>query len=127
MFPTVCYFGGGAEIAYFGQNSEAYRVLDRPATPIFHRQSFTVVEPKQSRILSKFGLEFEDLFRGFESLLPEIIEKYVDPENARLFPDAEEKINLELNRLDQQLSRLDPTLAANLAPVGARSFTTSPR
>jgi uncharacterized protein YllA (UPF0747 family) len=30
IFPTLCYFGGGAEIAYFAQNSEVYRILDRP-------------------------------------------------------------------------------------------------
>ena len=115
LFPAVCYFGGGAEIAYFAQNSEAYRILGRPITPIFHRQSFTVVGAKQARTLAKYDLELADLFKGLENLLPQIIERFIDPQNARLFPDAEEKINTELNRLDQQLSQLDPTLAANLA------------
>ena len=32
-----------------------------------------------------------------------------------MFADAEEKINTELNRLDQALSQMDVTLAANLA------------
>jgi uncharacterized protein YllA (UPF0747 family) len=39
LFPTVCYFGGGAEIAYFAQNSVVYDLLDRPTTPILRRQS----------------------------------------------------------------------------------------
>lgn len=115
LFPTVCYFGGGAEIAYFAQNSEVYRILDRPVTPILHRQSFTVVGPKASRILDKFGLALADLFAGCEALLPRIVDRFVNPKTARLFADAEENINLELNRLDQELSRIDPTLATNLA------------
>ena len=115
LFPTICYVGGSAEIAYFAQNSEVYRILERPVTPIFHRQSFTIVEPKHSRTLQKYGLKFEDVFRGFDTLLSEIVEGVIDPETSRIFADAEEKINAELNRLDQHLSRIDPTLADNLA------------
>ena len=115
LFPTICYFGGSAEIAYFAQNSEAYQVLGRPATPILHRQSYTLVEPRDARALKKYGLNFVDVFRGFDELRRIIVERFVNPTTTRLFADAEEVINLELNRLDQELSRIDPTLADNLA------------
>jgi bacillithiol biosynthesis cysteine-adding enzyme BshC len=114
LLPTVCYFGGGAEIAYFAQNSEVYRVLERPVTPILHRQSFTVVEPKHSRTLEKYGLAFKDLFEGREDALTRIVEKYVNPELASTFTAVEEKINTELDRLARELSEADPTLAQNL-------------
>jgi uncharacterized protein YllA (UPF0747 family) len=32
LLPTACYVGGAAEIAYFAQNSEAFRILGRPVT-----------------------------------------------------------------------------------------------
>jgi bacillithiol biosynthesis cysteine-adding enzyme BshC len=115
LFPTVCYFGGGAEVAYFAQIAETYRVLDRPVTPIIHRQSFTVLEPNRRRVLDKFELRLSDLFSGFDALLPGVIDRFVDPGNARLFADAEENISAELHNLDVGLSRIDPTLAANLA------------
>ncbi len=115
LFPTVCYFGGAAEIAYFAQNSEVYRILDRPMTTILHRQSFTLVEPRNARTLAKYDLEFADLFRGFEDLRREIVERFVNPSTASLFADVEEGIDLKLNSLDEELSRIDPTLAANLA------------
>jgi bacillithiol biosynthesis cysteine-adding enzyme BshC len=115
LFPTVCYFGGGAEIAYFAQNSEVYRILERPPTTILHRQSFTIVDARNKRILEKFDLKLTDLFAGFESLLPRIVDRFVNPTTARLFTDVEDSVNLELDRLDQELSRIDPTLAANLA------------
>jgi bacillithiol biosynthesis cysteine-adding enzyme BshC len=115
LFPTVCYLGGAAEIAYFAQNSEVYRVLDRPVTTILHRQSFTVIEAKHARTLEKFELKFTDLFAGLDALLPRIVDRFVNPSTARLFADTEDEINIELNRLDEELSRIDPTLSANLA------------
>ncbi len=115
LFPTVCYFGGAAEVAYFAQNSEVYRILGRPPTAILHRQSFTLVEPRHARALEKYDLKFADMFRGFDDLRREVVERYVNPSAARLFADAEEGINLHLNSLDQELSSIDPTLAANLA------------
>ncbi|NOT46363.1 MAG: bacillithiol biosynthesis cysteine-adding enzyme BshC [Acidobacteria bacterium] len=115
LFPTLCYFGGGAEIAYFAQNSEVYRILGRSVTPILHRQSFTLVEAKHARTLAAYGLEFTDLFAGEAAVLPELVDKFIDPNTARLFGEAEENINAELLRLDQALSDIDITLAANLA------------
>jgi bacillithiol biosynthesis cysteine-adding enzyme BshC len=115
LFPTVCYFGGGAEIAYFAQNSEVYRCLDRPVTPILHRQSFTIVEAKHERTLKKYGLNFLDLFKGLDELLPRIVDEFLDRDTARTFAEVEEAINTQLNRLDRELSDVDPTLAANLA------------
>ena len=114
LFPTVCYFGGSAEIAYFAQNSEVYRILGRPVTPIMHRQSFTIVESRHARTIERYGLEFIDLFEGVEKLLPKIVEQVIDPDTPRVFAEAEENIDIELNRLNQQLSRIDPTLAQNL-------------
>lgn len=115
LLPTVCYFGGAAEIAYFAQSGEVYRILNRPPTPIFHRQSFTIIEPKHARTLEKYGLVLKDLFAGLENLQPQIVEKHLNRETARLFAEAEQKINIELNRLDQNLSTIEPTLADNLA------------
>ncbi len=115
LFPTVCYFGGGAEIAYFAQNSEVYRILERPVTPILHRQSFTVIEAKHARTLEKYELEFADLFVGESKLVPGIVDKFIDPNTAKIFAEVEANISTELNRLDQALSQVDVTLAANLA------------
>lgn len=115
LLPTACYFGGGAEIAYFAQNSEVYRILDRPATPIMHRQSFTVVEPKPRRAMEKLGLEFSDLFDGLETLRLRAAENNIGPETARVFDEAEDNINAELNRLDQTVSQIDVTVGDNLS------------
>lgn len=115
LLPTVAYFGGAAEIAYFAQSAEVYKILDRPVTPIFHRASFTLVETKHAKTLDKFDLNFKDLFAGIENLLPHIVEEYLNTETGKLFAEVEEKINVQLNHLDNNLVEVEPTLADNLA------------
>ena len=115
LLPTLAYFGGAAEIAYFAQNSVIYEVLNRPATPIRHRASLSIVEAKHRRTLEKYELKFADLFEGKEQILSKIVEKFLSSETAREFAEVEEIINTQLNRLDRHLLESEPTLADNLA------------
>ncbi|MCA1625396.1 MAG: bacillithiol biosynthesis cysteine-adding enzyme BshC [Acidobacteria bacterium] len=115
LLPTVTYFGGAAEIAYFAQSAEVYRILNRPQTLILHRASFTLVEPKHAKTLDKYDLKLKELLAGIENILPQIVEKYLNREMADIFIEVEEKINTQLNRLDRNLAQFDPTLAKNLA------------
>lgn len=115
ILPTVCYFGGGAEISYFAQSGEVYRILGRPVTTILHRQSFSFVETKHAKTLARYDLGFDDLFKGVDELLPRIVEQHLDRETGRLFADVEERVNAELHRLDASLSQIDPTLSESLA------------
>lgn len=114
LLPTVCYFGGAAEIAYFAQASEVYRILARPVTPILHRQSFTVVESKHSKTLKRYELELLDLFEGIDLLQPKIVERFLNTEMTQLFNEVEANIENDLLKLDKSLKVLDPTLADNL-------------
>ena len=111
LLPTLVYFGGAAEIAYFAQTAEAYRVLQRPATPIRHRASLTFVERHTSRVLERFNLDLPDLFVGPEALLARIVEEHLGAEAAQAFVHAETTVNAELDALQAELRRLDPTLA----------------
>lgn len=113
LLPTVCYFGGAAEIAYFAQSGEVYRVLDRPVTTIFHRQSFAVIESKHAKTLERFGLKLADLFKGEDGIMPDIVEKHLASETAAVFADVEEKINIQLHLLEKSLFETDQTLGEN--------------
>ncbi|MDM7922970.1 MAG: bacillithiol biosynthesis cysteine-adding enzyme BshC [Pyrinomonadaceae bacterium] len=115
LLPTACYFGGAAEVAYFAQSGEVYRLLGRPATPIIHRQSFSIIESRHRKTLERYEIEFTELFGGIEPILTKIVDEHLHKDTAMLIAQVEEKINIELNRLDQKLSQIDPTLADNLA------------
>jgi bacillithiol biosynthesis cysteine-adding enzyme BshC len=111
LLPTVAYFGGAAEIAYFAQTAEVYRVLNRPATPILHRASMTVVERRTWRTLERYGLSLADLFGGLDAVLARVVEEHLGTETAATFNRTEESISRELDSLQEQLRQVDPTLA----------------
>ena len=114
LLPTLTYFGGAAEIAYFAQNSAIYKVLNRPVTPIRHRAGLTIIEPKQARTLNKYELNFTDLFDGKNALQSRIVERFLNRETAQTFDEVEKNISAQLNFLSNSLDGYEPTLAANL-------------
>lgn len=111
LLPTVAYYGGAAEIAYFAQTAEVYRVLERPVTPILPRSSLTMIERHTSRVLERYGLSLEDLFTGPESVLSRVVEEHLGADTAQTFSETETSVNQELDRLKEKLRAVDPTLA----------------
>jgi bacillithiol synthase len=111
LLPTIAYYGGAAEIAYFAQTSEVYRLLERPITPILPRSSLTMVERHAGRLLEKYGLSLVDLFAGLENVLARVVEEHLGTETAKSFENTEESVNDKLDDLREQLRNIDPTLA----------------
>ena len=111
LLPTVAYFGGAAEIAYFAQTAEAYRVLGRPATPILHRASLTVVERRAGRTLERYGLKLEDFFNGLDPVIARVVEEHLGREVARAFAETDAAVSDALDKLREPLRDFDPTLA----------------
>ncbi|MFN2455313.1 MAG: bacillithiol biosynthesis cysteine-adding enzyme BshC [Pyrinomonadaceae bacterium] len=122
LLPTIAYFGGAAEIAYFAQTSEVYRLLERPVTPILPRASLTVVESRTGRTLQRYTLKLADLFVGLDSILARVVEEHLGTETAQVFDHTEEAVMRELNELSAQLQLVDPTLADALE-TGRRKIT----
>lgn len=110
MLPTIAYYGGAAEIAYFAQTNEVYRLLERPATPILHRASLTVVERRTGRTLERYGLALEDFFAGLDAVTARVVEEHLGAGLARSFNETDETINRALEQLREQLTSFDPTL-----------------
>lgn len=111
LLPTIAYYGGAAEIAYFAQTAEVYRLLERPITPILPRSSLTMIERHTGRLLERYGLNLADLFAGPENVLKRVVEEHLGTETAQSFAKAEGTVNTELDQLREQLRNVDPTLA----------------
>ena len=114
LLPTIAYHGGAAEIAYFAQTAEVYRVLGRPATPILPRSSLTMIERHTGRVLEKYDLSLTDFFEGLEPVMKRVVEEHLSADTAKLFANAEQNMNNELDRLRRELESVDPTLASAL-------------
>lgn len=111
LLPTVAYYGGAAEIAYFAQTAEVYRILGRPATPILPRASLTLVEKHTWRSLDRYGISLVDFFGGVDHVLARVVKEYLGKETAAAFDHTTSSFNRELDDLQEQLRRVDPTLA----------------
>jgi bacillithiol biosynthesis cysteine-adding enzyme BshC len=111
LLPTIAYYGGAAEIAYFAQTSEVYRILDRPVTPILPRASLTFVEKHTWRSFERYGLGLADFFAGSDHVIARVVQEYLGKETAQTFEHTTETFNQELDTLQEQLRRVDPTLA----------------
>ena len=111
LLPTIAYFGGAAEIAYFAQTAEAYRLTGRPVTPILHRASLTVVERRAGRTLERYGLRLADFFAGLDAVTARVVEEHLGREVARSFGETDASVADALARLEESLRGFDPTLA----------------
>ena len=111
LLPTIAYYGGAAEIAYFAQTAEVYRLLERPATPILLRSGMTMIERHTGRVLERYDLTLADFFEGLEPVIKRVVEEHLAADSAKVFVDTEQNMNHELDRLRQELQAIDPTLA----------------
>ena len=114
LLPTIAYYGGAAEIAYFAQTAEVYRVLERPATPILPRSSLTMIERHTGRVMERYNLTLKDFFEGLEPVIKRVVEEVLGADTAKLFAKTETNVNQELDRLREDLESIDPTLAGAL-------------
>jgi bacillithiol synthase len=110
IFPTVAYIGGPAETDYFAQAAAVYQVLGRPVPPVYPRISVTVLEPRVSRAMKKYGIEFPDVYKGRDVLKRKAIESC---EETR-FDEVRDHLIQQIELLRPSLVSADPTLAGAL-------------
>lgn len=110
LLPTVAYFGGPAEIAYFAQVDVVYQKLLRRTTPVLPRLSLTVVDGRMQRLLKKYRLGIPDLFHGSEQLRENIAERSMPADLQQQFITAEDQLRESLEQITAGLQKLDPTL-----------------
>lgn len=114
LFPAACYVGGAAEISYFAQLTAVNEVLERPITPIIHRQSITLIESKHRRTMDRYDISFTDILTKKEKLISSVAEHVAPREVADSFALADEIINQQLAKLEDDLKKIDPTLIDSL-------------
>jgi bacillithiol biosynthesis cysteine-adding enzyme BshC len=114
LLPTAVYIGGPAEIAYFAQLRAGYQLLGRIEPLVLSRASFTLLEKRHAKTLSKNGLQFSDLFAGLQEVITKVAEQSLDKETAATFDETEQVFEAQLNKLQATLQKVDPTLAAAL-------------
>ncbi|MBI2956994.1 MAG: bacillithiol biosynthesis cysteine-adding enzyme BshC [Acidobacteria bacterium] len=110
LLPTVAYVAGPNETTYFAQTSVLYDELLGRMPVIVPRSSVTLVDPRAQRLLRKYGLAFEDLFRGRAALEVRMAERLLPRGLARRLESAQARMEKLLGAAAEEVARLDPTL-----------------
>lgn len=122
LLPTLAYTGGPAEVAYFAQAAVVYEQLLGRVTPVLPRFSATLVEPKQQKLLEKYGLKITDVFQGLETVRERMALKVLPSSLQADFASADRAVSSTMDKLRSDLQQLDPTLvqSANKAEAKMR-------
>src|SRR5205814_6150077 len=66
------------------------------------------------RSFERYGLGLADFFAGPDHVIARVVQQYLGKETAQTFEHTTETFNQELDTLQEQLRRVDPTLAGAL-------------
>jgi len=108
--PTLAYFGGPAEVAYFAQVAVVYQKLLGRVTPVLARMSATLIEPRIEHLLEKYAVDLPDLFHGECELRDCIATRSLPAQLKDDFLKGKLAAEEAMQRISESLARLDPTL-----------------
>jgi len=115
LLPTAAYIAGPAEIAYFAQAEVIYKKLLGRMTAILPRAAYTIVDAKAEKLLSRYGLTAEDVWRGAQELRGKMETASVLRALGAQFDKSLKENARMLEKLKKQIARLDPTLKGAVA------------
>jgi len=110
LLPTVAYIGGPGEIAYFAQMKGIYESFDLPMPILYPRHSGTILENKIGRVLDKYGLRLQDLWRDAAGAIGRIAEQQIPDNIRRSLALAGEHLDGDLDALKSAIAAFEPTL-----------------
>src|SRR5271155_874030 len=110
LLPTAAYIAGPAEIAYFAQAEVIYgKVLGRMPV-ILPRAAYTILDAKAEKLLRRYGLKVEDVWRGSQELRRKMETSSVPATLGKNFDKTLKESAKMLVALKKQIVRLDSTL-----------------
>ncbi|HKV25475.1 MAG TPA: bacillithiol biosynthesis cysteine-adding enzyme BshC [Candidatus Acidoferrum sp.] len=110
LLPTAAYIGGAAEIAYFAQAEVLYKKLLGRMPVVLPRAAYTFLDAKPEKLLKRYELSVEDVWRGSQELRRAMEAANVPKTLARNLDKTRKEAERALDKLKKQIVRLDATL-----------------
>ena len=110
LLPTLAYVAGPSELAYLAQAQVLYGIFGRPQPVLFPRAAFTLVDHRVQKLLEKYRLSVEDVWRGEEHLSRAIAAAGFAEGWSERFEQAQQNMTDLLDGLRGDIERIDPTL-----------------
>ncbi|HSB75578.1 MAG TPA: bacillithiol biosynthesis cysteine-adding enzyme BshC, partial [Terriglobales bacterium] len=120
LLPTLAYTGGPAECAYFAQAAVVYEKLLGRVTPVIPRFTATLVEPRSASLLQKYDIQLTDVFHGPEHLREVLGERALPADLKSALEGMADSLTAGLQRIENALARLDPTLVDAAQRAGSK-------
>jgi bacillithiol biosynthesis cysteine-adding enzyme BshC len=120
LLPTVAYVGGPAELAYFAQSEVLYSALLGRMPVMLPRNSFTLIDSRAQKLLTRYGLQLTDVLVRYSELSERIAAKLVPAAIHTEFQQAGEQTQQILDHLERSLLDFDPSLAKALSRSKAK-------
>jgi bacillithiol biosynthesis cysteine-adding enzyme BshC len=114
LLPTLAYVAGPSELAYLGQAQVLYQALGRPQPVLFPRAAFTLVDARTERLMEKYKVGLADIWQGEEHLGRKIAAAGLADGWSERFDQGEHTLDELLERLHEDIEKLDPTLLDTL-------------
>ncbi|HLW79524.1 MAG TPA: bacillithiol biosynthesis BshC, partial [Terriglobia bacterium] len=110
LLPTLAYVAGPSELAYLAQNQAIYPEFGRPIPVIFPRAGLTLVDRRTQKLLEKYKLGVEDVWRGEKHLTERIAAAGFAEGWSERLDQSEQDLKRLLERLRADIEKIDPTL-----------------
>ncbi|HEX5071314.1 MAG TPA: bacillithiol biosynthesis cysteine-adding enzyme BshC, partial [Vicinamibacterales bacterium] len=120
LFPTACYVGGPAELAYQAQIGPLYREFGVEAPLLYSRGSATIVDGGAARFLDRSGLPLESLQPQDDGTLNRLLQEHLPGGVERTLAEINEIIATRVTALGQAVSPIDPTLSGAVDTTAER-------
>jgi bacillithiol biosynthesis cysteine-adding enzyme BshC len=112
LLPTAGYVAGPAETAYFAQSAVLYDKLLGRMPVIYPRNSFTLVDARAAKLLTRYQMRVPDLFGHAENVKGTLALRLVPPALSEQVKAAHTSASRALAELQSGLQHFDPTLQA---------------
>jgi len=110
LLPTAGTVAGPAEIAYFAQSEVIYRRLLGRMPVLLPRAGFTLVDAKATKLLKRYGLTVEDVWKGSQEVRHKMEGSSLPKSLEKNFERDEKQIQKMIAKLGKKMEKLDPTL-----------------
>jgi bacillithiol biosynthesis cysteine-adding enzyme BshC len=112
LLPSAAYVAGPSETAYFALGAALYEKLLGRMPIIYPRNTFTLLDARAEKLLTRYNLRVVDLFDHHENVKGVLASKLVPPPLTEQIKTAQTSAAQALAQLQRSLLQFDPTLEA---------------
>ena len=115
ILPNIAFIGGGGELAYWMQLKKVFEATNTSYPILVLRNSFLLINDKQTSKINKLGFTDAALFEQEEALIKKIVAK--QSQNNWHIEEEVEKLKLIFNSLNSKANFIDTSLNDHVQSV----------